>query len=154
MSRQPIRVRPPADDDLQAMTEEELRKKAQGAAGTKKESPAVPQAGRTMRLEAMPQTAAPEAATRSTYFMGRYAAGDPAHGRMEPEMHVDRWLMEFHLPNSMRHCILELVHILYEDGLGAALAALHHDPALDRRFESQVRQLLAAIDMEDRRARS
>jgi hypothetical protein len=155
MSRQPIRLRPPADDDLDAMTEEEMRKQTQVAAGTKKESSAIPLASRATRQETMPQGAAPETTTRNAYFTGRYAPSAPgaASGKMEPEKHVHRLLMEFELPESLRHCVLELVNVLREDGLGAALAALHNDPAIDRRFDSRVRQLLAVVEMEDRRAR-
>jgi hypothetical protein len=157
MSRQPIRLRPPADDDLAPLTEEEMRKRTQVAAETKNESSALAHTGRATREEAMPHGAGPETAARNAYFTGRYAQADVPGGtaeRMEPEKYLDRWLLGFDLPDSLRHCVLELVHVLREDGLSAALAALHNDPALDRRFEMRIRQLLAVVEMEYRRARS
>jgi hypothetical protein len=64
MSRPLFRLRPPADDDLQAATEEEMRKRPEAAPGTAKLPPTVPPAGRTARENAATQIG-PHAADRS-----------------------------------------------------------------------------------------
>jgi hypothetical protein len=150
MSRQPIRQLPPADD-LQPTTDEEARKLAEAEVG-KKQAPVASQAAKSAHTEAA-VPGGPHAPDRSAYFSGQYSPVGPA-GPARPEMTVDRRLAEFGVPDSLRHCVLDLVRVLREHGLAAALAALHADPALDRRFENPVRSLLTAIDRDDRRTRA
>jgi hypothetical protein len=146
MSRQLVRQRPPADDDLQPAVDEEVRKLAQAAVGTTKQALAAPQAARPAHGEAAVH-GGPHAADRNAYFSGRYSP-------LGPEMIVARRMAELGVPDFLRHCVLDLIRVLRERGLGAALAALHDDPAIDRRFEGQVRSLLAAIDRDDRETRA
>jgi hypothetical protein len=147
MSRQLVHQRPPAEDDLQPATEEEVRKLAQAAVGTTKQAVA-PQAVGPARAAASPGGL--PAADRSAYFSEQYSPVGPAG----PEMIVDRRLAEFGVPDLLRRCVLNLIRVMREHGLAAALAALHEDSALDRRFENPVRSLLAAIDRDDRRTRA
>jgi hypothetical protein len=130
MSRQLVRQRPPAEDDLQPAVEEEMHKLALAAVGTTRQTPAAPQAG-------------PQMTERSAYFSGQYAP-------VAAEMTIARRLAMLGVPHFLRHCVLDLIHVLRERGLGAALAAMHDDPTLDRRFADPVRNLLAAIDREER----
>jgi hypothetical protein len=151
MSRQMVRQRPPAEDDLQPVVDEEVRKLAQAAVGTTKLAPSAPQAARPAHGEAAVQGGS-HAADRNAYFSGQYspvASAGPAAGRKGLEMIIDRRMGELGMPDTLRHCVLDLIQVLRERGLGAALAALQDDPAIDRRYEGQVRSLLAAIDRED-----
>jgi hypothetical protein len=157
MSRPLFRQRPPADDDLQPVAEEELHKQRQAAAGTTKQPPTSLVANRPGHGEAAPQGGGLHTADRGAYFSGQYApAASPSAdaGLPSPELIVDRRLAEFNLPASLRHCVLDLIHMLRDHGLSAALAALHNDAAIDRRHEDQVRRLLTAIDRDDRKARA
>jgi hypothetical protein len=131
MSRQMVRQRPPADDDLQPAVDEEVRRLAQAAAGTTQQAPAGPRA------------AAPAAADRSAYFSGKYSPTGP-------DMTVARRMADLGVPDFLHHCVSDLVHVLRERGLTAALEAMYHDPTIDRRIEGPVRRLLAAIDREGR----
>jgi hypothetical protein len=71
---------------------------------------------------------------------------------MVPNAIIERRMAEIGVPDALRHCVWELIHILREHGLGAALQAMHNDPAIDRPHQDQVRRLLVAIDADDRRA--
>ena len=156
MSRQPVRQRPPADDDLTAAPEEEKRRVAEAAARTTKPSVPLSQAGPAVRSQPMPQAGAPRANDRSAYFSGQYSAMSPAGSgstRVSPEMIADRRLAESGLPDSLRHCVADLIHILRDHGLGEALAALHTDPAIDKKYEAPIRHLLADVDRDERRPR-
>jgi hypothetical protein len=155
MNRQLVRQRPPADDDLQTETDEDLQKRHHAGAGTMKEPQVSPQA-RKLAREDMTSGAGPHAVDRSAYFTGRYSPdgrGSSVMARKVPDEIVDRRMLEFNVPGSLRHCVWELIHALREHGLNAALAALHNDPAIDRRYEGPVRSLLAAIDRDDRQTR-
>lgn len=154
MSRQPVRLRPPADDDLQATTEEEKRKRTEAAPGTTKQSPMLVHASPAARNQPAIQGAGPHAADRAAYFGGQYSPAVPAGadaGRMSPDMIAERRLAEFGLPDSLRHCVADLLHIMRDHGLGAALAALHNDPAIDKKYDGPIRSLLTAVDAYDRR---
>jgi hypothetical protein len=154
MSRQPVRQRPPADDDLQATGEEEKRRLAEAAARTTKPTSPVPQASPAARGQPTPQAGAPHADDRAAYFSGRYSsmgATGSGSASMSPEMIAERRLAELGLPDSLRHCVADLIHILRDQGLGEALAALHNDPAIDRKYEGPIRRLLADVDRDDGR---
>lgn len=155
MSRQPVRQRPPADDDLEPTTEEEKRRLAEAASRTTKPSQAMPQAGPAARGPSTPLASAPHADGRAAYFSGRYSPMGPAGSgpaRMSPEMIAELRLAELGLPDSLRHCVADLIRILRDHGLGEALAALHNDPAIDREYEGPLRRLLADVDRDERRS--
>jgi len=154
MSRPLVRKIPPADDDLEPTTEEEKRKLAEAAPGTTKQSPTLPQASPPARSPAAPQGSDPHAADRAAYFSGRYSPAGSEAGQMSPEMIADRRIAEFDLPASLRHCVADLIHILRDHDLGAALAALHNDPAIDKKYEGLISRLLVAVDGDDRRSRA
>ncbi len=157
MSRQPVRQRPPADDDLQATTsEEEKRRLAEAAARTTKPPATVARATTPASGQPMPQASAAHA-DRAAYFSGRYSSTGPtgpSPARMSPEMIAEHRLAELGLPDSLRHCVADLIHILRDHGLGEAIAALHHDPAIDKKYEDPIRRLLATVDRDDRRTRA
>jgi hypothetical protein len=150
MSRQPIRQRPPADDDLQSSVEEELRKPVQAAGGT------TTQAMSPARAEAVSPLGPGATADRKAYFGGRYAGTAPVGpdgDRKGLDAIKARRLAEFGVPDSLHDCIVELIHILRDRGLVAALRALHDDPAIDRRYQVPIRSMLMAIDQDERPAR-
>jgi hypothetical protein len=130
VSRQPIRQRPPAEDDLQPTVAEEVRKLAQAAVGTAKQTPAAPHAGQP-------------AAERGSYFSGQYSP-------VGPEVALARRLAALGVPDFLRPCVVKLVHVLRERGTEAALTAMHENPAVAERFAGPLRSLLAAIDREER----
>jgi hypothetical protein len=147
MSRQLIRQRPPADDDLQAATEEDKPKLARAAATTARQASTAEQASRTTSIQGDLRGVV-QAADRSAYFVGRYSpekSAVPGAGRMSLDMVVERRMAEFNIPDSLRHCVMELIHILRDHGLGAALAALHNEPAIDARHQGSVGRLLVAV---------
>jgi hypothetical protein len=71
--------------------------------------------------------------------------------RMSPEMIAERRLAELGLPDSLRLCIADLIRVLRDHGLVEALAALHSDPAIDKKYEGPIRHLLTVVDRDDRR---
>src|SRR5438874_473446 len=115
MSRQMVRQRPPADDDLQATPEQELRKPAQAAAGTTKLSAPLSEVGTSAHAEAAPQS---HAADRAAYFTGHYAGAKIATGA---DTTIEQQIAALGLPDALRHCVWELIHILRDQGIGAAL---------------------------------
>jgi hypothetical protein len=53
----------------------------------------------------------------------------------------------------LRQCLVELVCVLRQRGLAAALAAVQKDPAIHWRYQAAARGLLAAVDQADHQAR-
>jgi hypothetical protein len=118
--------------------EEEKRKPPHAAGPSAKPAPTAESERRKTGLE-------PE---RNAYFGGRYSQamfGGPGAVRMSLDMIVDHRMAEFGVPNSLRHCVMDLIQILREHGIGAALTALHNDPAIDARHQASVGRLLAAV---------
>jgi hypothetical protein len=83
--------------------------------------------------------------------MGATGSGSAS---MSPEMIAERRLVELGLPDSLRHCVADLIHILRDHGLGEALAALQSDPAIDQKDHGPIGRLLATVDRDDRRPRA
>jgi hypothetical protein len=98
-----------------------------------------------------------QATDRTEYFTGRYAGSElvsALSGKKDPKKHNEPWLADYDLPDSLSHCIMELVRVLRERGLGAAMEALRDDRTIGRVYESRIRLFLTAIEMYDRHARS
>jgi len=141
------------DDDLHPTTEEETRKPTQAAARTAMQAPSAAPAGKTANVEAVLAGSGPQAAERSAYFGGRYApVGKAVEGagqkNMDAKFHSR--FAEFDVPETLRHRVWVLIHILRDHGRGAAAAALRDDPAIDRNHAARIGKLLAAIDKDTR----
>jgi hypothetical protein len=151
MSRQPIRQRPPADDDLQAKTEEEVRKQQPVSKDMAQAAPGLTQTHAAEHALPRPAAGAAPGSDRNAYFTGRYSALGSA-GTMDHDKLMASRLAEFGVPDGLRGCILNLIRILGEHGLGSALAALQGDAAIGKEYKSQVGNLLAALAREHGKA--
>jgi hypothetical protein len=152
MSRQMMRLRPPAEEDLQPTAEEEMQRRPQIAGGITKQTPTALQATHPTGSVPASQADHAQGADRSSYFVGRYAQATPVTSHVEhkkAETIVDGLLSEFSLPDSLRQCILHLINVMREHGIGAAQAALHNDDAIDRKHVQPILRLLAAVARDD-----
>lgn len=154
MSRQLVRQRTPADDDLQSGAEEDLRKAHNASMDLTKPVPHAPQPGLTDHAGPTYSGSGAQTTDRSAYFSGRYSHDAQDAGHKSRQIMTDQQMAEFGVPGFLRNCVLDLVRVLRERGLAAALAMLHTDPAIDRRHEGQIRGFLAAIDRADRQNRA
>jgi len=125
------------DDDLLPATEDELRKRKEAAAGA---GPAHP------TVAAKPADHAPHAADRADYFAGHYApvTGAPQPAVPDATHTIDRQLAEFQLPPSLGPCVADLLALLHEHGLEAALQKLRHDGRINPKQADAVRLLLVS----------
>jgi len=154
MSRQLIRQRTPADDDLEPATEEELRQRSHDAVMSTKQAPALPKEGQIATTTASLDRGDLQAGGRHEYFTGRYApAAELKAARMRAETHVEAMSEEFGLPVSIRGCLLDLIHILRHKGMAEAMEALVKDAAIDQRYHHPILRLLATIEQNDRKGR-
>jgi hypothetical protein len=152
MSRQMMRLRPP-DEDLQPTAEEEMQRRPQTAGGLTKQTPATLQA---THPTGSAQADHAQGADRSSYFVGRYAQATSVTSHAEhkkAEAIVDGLLSEFSLPDTLRQCILHLINVMREHGIGAAQAALHNDETIDRKHVQPILRLLAAVARDDLQTR-
>lgn len=153
MSRQMTRQqRPPAEEDLEPTAEEEMQRRLQTAVGITKQTPAALQATHPAGSAPASQADHVQGADRSSYFVGRYASATPIAPPVEhkkAEAIVDGLLSEFSLPDTLRGCILHLIHVMREHGIGAAQMALHEDETVDRKHVQTILRLLAAVARDD-----
>jgi len=156
MSRQMMRLRPPADEDLQPTAEEEMQRTPQSAEGLTKQTPMALQATHPTGSVPASQVDHAQGADRSSYFVGRYAQATPVASHLEhkkAETIVDGLLSEFSLPDTLRQCILRLINVLREHGIGAGQTALHNDETIDRKHVQLILRLLAAVARDDPQTR-
>jgi hypothetical protein len=152
MSRPLIRQRPPADDDVKAVTEDELRERLHAEAATGTQSPVTLK--NTQDSPAAAIAHGKPAGARQEYFAGRYAhPADSKSGLLSAEAIVDQRAHQFGLPGSLRTCLLELIHMLRHNGIAEALAVLYKDANIDRKYHEPIRSLLAATEQDEESAR-
>jgi hypothetical protein len=125
------------DDDLLPATQEELRKHKEAATGAGPSHPT---------LAGKPADHAPHPADRADYFAGHYAPvpGAAQHAPPDATHTLDQRLAEFQLPPSLSPCVADLLALLHEHGLEAALRKLRHDGRVNPKQADAVKLLLVS----------